>query len=651
MKCKQLIMAALLLGSALAFAAPESRFTDHGAPAPVSLARGSAATLDGTGKRVLLVWQTDIRKLLAIDIETGKARQFDLPDFPSPEGGGGSFGLLHSRKNRFYTQIGPWTAGLKPGTFYEFDPAKMEFTFRGPTTNTFAMSFHEDKDGVIWAALYPNSQLISFDPATAKLTDHGELNRESWNQYPRSGLARDKEGWVYVIIGYTKSQILAYNPADGTKRALLPESERATSKDDADSVGKIFLGKDGEVYGKTITPSGWKHYRLAGGKATELPGPPAVEPVPERAASRWADFTDFPDGSKITKLEVPFKRLTLQEKDGGERIIRFDYDAPGAKMGGVFNGPDGEIYGTTAYPRFVFRFDQACGKFFLHQDTNAGGHWNAWVARGKAIYGGFYPWGMIREIDTTRPWTRTECTELDKADYGRSVRSTPHIHRPNTLLLLNDGNRMILGGTPDYGHTGGGLTIFNAATGKSETIPHEKLLKNQSTVALANLPDGKVFGVTATTPGTGGKALAEAPEFYIFDPDRKEIVWHQVRPNVKGDISMIYDAVTGDDGKVYILDGKMAKLYTFDPVKREITGETGLQAFGNIAPTPGTGIMRNDVDGTMIILMEKALVKFNPADGKATKIADLPVTPYGSIAVTPERIYFGSGSHLWSYQR
>lgn len=649
---KRILCSALLGGLLWTASGTESRFTDHGAPAPVSLARGSAATLDADGKRVLLVWQTDIRKLLAIGLDGNPTRQFELPDFPVPSGGGGSFGLLHSRGGRFYTQVGPWTTGLRPGTFYEFDPRTMQFTRTVRTANTYAMSFHEDRDGIIWLALYPNAQLLSYDPKTGKMTDHGELNHESWYQYPRSGIARDRNGWVYFIIGYTRSQILAYHPATGVKRALLPESERAQSRDNADSVGKVFCGEDGEVYGRTVTTRGWKDFRLFNGEAIELAAPPQVKALPDRAATGWKDFLDFPDGSKITRLEVPFKRLTLQEKDGSSRQVHFSYDAPGAKMGGVFNGPNGEIYGTTAYPRFVFRFDPQSGKFFLHPDTNAGGHWNAWVTRGNSLYGGFYPWGMIREIDTTRPWARGANAPQTKGDYGRALRSSPHIHRPNTLLLLNDGNRMILGGTPDYGHTGGGLTFFDAATGKSETVPDTRLLPHQSTIALANLPDGKVFGVTSITPGTGGKALAEAPEFYILDPETRRIVHHQVRPHVKGDISMIYDAVTGKDGMVYLLDGKSTQFYRFNPATRSIDRKFDLTRYGTVAPTPGSGILRLDTDGKLYMLFAKAILRFDPTTENVEKVTDIPVPGvYGSMALTPERIYFGAGSHLWSYRR
>ena len=636
-----------------AVSSTDSRLTDHGVPAPVSLSRGSVATTDAEGKRILLILQSDIRKLLVVGIDSGVSRQFDLPEVPYAERGGGSFGFLYARNGVLYGHLGPWTTGRAAGMFYAFDPARMEFTFQGKTSDTYAMSFHEDQDGVIWAALYPNAQLISYDPKTRKMTDHGELNQESWYQYPRSGIARDRHGWVYVIIGYTRSQILAYNPADGTRRALLPEDRRAASRDDRNSVGKVFRGQDGEIYGKTITTDGWKYFHLNNGTAIELSGAPETEPIPERAANGgWTDFLEFPDGSRVVKLEVPFKRLTLQEKDGSTRQIHFTYDAPGAKMVGVFTGPGNEVYGTTAYPRFVFRFDRKNGRFFPHPETHAGGHWNAWTVRGNNIYGGFYPWGMIREIDVTRPWTRGEITGFEPADYGRSVRSTPHIHRPNTLLLLQDGDRMILGGTPDYGHTGGGLTIFNAATGASKTLSHEQLLPNQSTIALAALPDGKVFGVTGVAAGTGGQVLAKEPEFYIFDPDTEKIVFHQVRPHRPGDTSMVYDAVCGDDGLVYLLDGATGMLHVFDPEKRAIVRDFNLGAvYGEVAPASGTGIMRKDADHCLYLLFRRALVRFNPATGTHEKLADLPPGVVGSIALTPDAIYFGIGSHLWSWRR
>jgi hypothetical protein len=642
--------ALLLIGSAFGLRAetaknpPDARFTDHGAPAPVSLARGAAATLDGDGRRVLLVWQTDIGKLLSIDVETGAARQFAMPDFPP---GGGSFGVLQSRRGLWYTHAGPWA---KPGRLYEFDPKTMTFTFSFETKGTYAMAFHEDRDGVIWLALYPDAQLISYDPATRKVVDHGSLNSEKWPQYPRVGLARDAAGWIYTVIGFTRCQILGYNPATGERKAYIPESERGQAKNDAVSMGQVFLGEDGKAYARTVTTSGMKWYQLSGGEATALAQAPTVKPVPERAHGCWGQFPDFPDGSNVTKLDVPYKRLTVRDADGTERRLTFDYDAPGALMMNVFTGPGGEIYGSTAYPRFVFRFDPATGTYFLHPDTNAGGHWNSWVTRGDKLYGAFYPWGMIREIDTSRPWARGASADFEPADYGKSVKGDPHIHRPNVLLAHPDGIHLVMGGTPDYGHTGGGLLIWNLETNRTELLTHEQLIKHQNTVALAALPDGNLVGATSVSPGTGGERLASVPEIYIFDWKERKILWHQPLPEIKGNEFTSFDLLTGPDGLVYLLDGGSSALRVFDPARREMVRTIALGQYGKPAGSAGNGVMIRGDAGEFYLLFDKSLVKFDPVTGSHEKLADLPVTPRGSLALHDGRLYFASGSHLWSFR-
>ena len=115
---------------------------------------------------------------------------------------------------------------------------------------------------------------------------------------------------------------------------------------------------------------------------------------------------------------------------------------------------------------------------------------------------------------------------------------------------------------------------------------------------------------------------------------------------------MVYDAVCGDDGLVYLLDGATGMLHVFDPEKRAIVRDFNLGAvYGEVAPASGTGIMRKDADHCLYLLFRRALVRFNPATGTHEKLADLPPGVVGSIALTPDAIYFGVGSHLWSWRR
>ena len=99
-----------------AVSSTDSRLTDHGVPAPVSLSRGSVATTDAEGKRILLILQSDIRKLLVVGIDSGVSRQFDLPEVPYAERGGGSFGFLYARNGVLYGHLGPWTTGRAAGS-------------------------------------------------------------------------------------------------------------------------------------------------------------------------------------------------------------------------------------------------------------------------------------------------------------------------------------------------------------------------------------------------------------------------------------------------------------------------------------------------------------------------------------------------------
>ena len=178
-------------------------FYDHGVVSPFSTQRGIVATVDGNGRDVVLVWLFDHRGsygLLMIDAETGKTDEFTLPfsaDYAV-------FSSILSSKNKFYT--------LFNKNFVEFDPVKRAITFRKEINHNMAMGMTEDDKGVIWAATYPNSGLVSFNPETRDLKNWGFLyQKQPWSQYQPS-VAADKAGWIYFGIGNTASQIIAFNP-------------------------------------------------------------------------------------------------------------------------------------------------------------------------------------------------------------------------------------------------------------------------------------------------------------------------------------------------------------------------------------------------------------------------------------------------------
>ena len=187
-------------------------FRHHGVATPVSNHRGTVATVDGTGRNVVLVWLFDHRggyALLMIDAETGKSDQFPVPFSP---GGDCPYTSILSSANKFYTHFN--------SHFVEFDPVKRAFTFHHKTAPQMAMSMTEDDQGVLWSVTYPQSGIVSFDPETREFKDYdGHVYRQNWRQYPRS-VAADDTGWIYFGIGSTASQIIALDPESGTATPL-----------------------------------------------------------------------------------------------------------------------------------------------------------------------------------------------------------------------------------------------------------------------------------------------------------------------------------------------------------------------------------------------------------------------------------------------
>lgn len=60
--------------------------------------------------------------------------------------------------------------------------------------------------------------------------------------------------------------------------------------------------------------------------------------------------------------------------------------------------------------------------------------------------------------------------------------------------------------------------------------------------------------------------------------------------------------------------------------------------------------MIHGTGGKFFLLFDRSLVAFDPATGSHEKLADLPVEPRGSLALHDGRLYFASGSHLWSFR-
>ncbi len=615
-----------------AFAATEdlgNGFFHHGVATPVSNHRGTVATVDGEGRNVVLVWLFDHRggyALLLIDAETGKSEEFTMP---FPPGGDCPYASILSSGNKFYTHFN--------SHFVEFDPEKRAFTFFRRTSPQMAMGMTEDDNGVIWSVTYPNSGVVSFDPATREFKDYGHVHKENWRQYQRYVVA-DDTGWIYFGIGSTASHIIAFDPRTGKAKPMIPETERVKGS------GYVYRDVNGKVYGHSGGGAKDDWYELYNGEGKRIVEPKSIDKKPIITSSQSLFHREFPDGKRVKRCDLVNRVLVVEDPKTGEvNELAFDYTSEGAHIMGIAAAPDGTICGGTAFPMRFFSYNP---KTDAWTNRASYGQWNTVARQGDHFFVGGYGGGFLLEWDPVRDWVPTkkgkdECNPLFLTD------CTPPIHRPHDLLAHPDGKTLVLAGTPGYGYTGGGLLFWDRETRTRTLIEHRDILPEHSTMSLVALPNGKLMGGTTTSPGTGGEKKAEQAELYIMDMATKRIEWHEVVfPGVQG----YTDMCRAPNGVVYgVADRK--RFFVFDPVKREVVCEEDTAVgFGPTNSQQGPRVFVLSPDGKLYMLFVKGVARVDLATHAITMLAESPVSIGPGGDFLEGRIYFGSGSHVYSYE-
>jgi hypothetical protein len=602
-------------------------FAHHGVATPVSNHRGIVATKDGQGRDIALAWLMDHRgcyELLLVDAETGKAEEFAIT---APTGGDSPFASILSSGNKFYTHFG--------SHFYEFDPVERKFTFVHETAPQMSMGMTEDDNGVIWSASYPQSGVVSFNPKTREFKDYGHVYKQDWPQYQRY-MAADDKGWVYFGIGNTESQIIALDPATGKATPLLKDAERAHGN------ASVVRDMNGKVYGFSAGPSGvWME--LYEGQRKDLPKKPALKVKPYIAESQSLFYRQFPSGKLLKELDTVEKyMIVLDPKTKEEKRLTFDYTSEGAHIMGMCAAPDGSMCGGTAFPMRFFSY-QPKTDTWVNQAAFL--QFNTVARQGDRWYTGGYGGGFLLEWDPTQPWVNTV-----KGKTGNPLwlaDSEPDINRPHDLLAHPDGKTLVLAGTPGYGLTGGGLLFWDREKKQATIVKHAQIIPEHSTMSLAALDGGKLLGGSTIEPGTGGATKATLAELYIMDMATQRVEWHA--PLLK-DVRSYTDLCVGPNGLVYgFADWK--RFFVFSPKTRTIVYEKELsEDLGTTNSQQGPRTFVTAPDGTIYILLHKGIAKLNKRTLEIKMVAESPVPVGAGGDYLDGRIYFASGSHVYSWK-
>lgn len=603
-------------------------FMHHGVATPVSNHRGTVATVDGTGRNVALVWLFDHRggyALLMLDAATGESVEYPMP---FPPGGDCPYSSILSSRNRFYTHFN--------SHFVEFDPVKRAFTFQQESKPQMAMAMTEDDAGVIWSVTYPNSGLVSYNPATGEFTDYGYLNKENWAQYQRY-IAADDAGWIYFGIGNTNSQIVAFDPQSRQARAVVPEKERGKGN------AVVIRDLNGKVYGQARPSADSPWYELHKGQVTPIAKPEKIDAKPIISASQSLFHQAFPDGQRLKVCDTVEKVVVLENPaTKTAKRSTFTYTSEGAHIMGLASAADGTVCGGTAFPMRFFAYNPVTDQW---TNREAYGQWNTVCPYKERFYVGGYGHGFLLDWVPGAEWVQTE-KGADKSNPRYLADAAPDINRPHDLIVTQDGTTVVLAGTPGYGYTGGGLLFWDRAAGKGTLVKHGDLLPEHSTMSLAPLAGGLLAGGTTTAAGTGGEKKAKEAELYLLDLATKKIVWHAVLfPGAQS----YTDLCATPQGLVLgFVDGKT--FFAFDPTQRKLVCQTDTSAeFGPCVSHQGPRAFVRDGD-TIYVLFVNAIAKVDPQTFAFTLLAKPPVAIAAGGDVLNGRLYFAHGSHVYSYK-
>lgn len=604
-----------------------SPYVDLGRVANAQESRSCAMTRGSDGKWYLVILSSGF--VVSVNLHTAKSVFCPFPDgyFAYP------FGSMGSRTGKIYFGAG--------AMFYEFDPVSSSYTFTArinPTGDDTCecWSPFEAEDGTIWFGAYPVTHLMSFCPQTRELREHGVMAAD---QDYLSSVAGDRAGWIYCGMGTSAPTITAYHPATGQLRILARNTTPSYC-------GEVRLADDGNVYGALDGTSSGAPYapekqwhRLSDGQYLEAAS------APFRTFYHFTGFQaihcPYLPCPEILEQDLVEHVLTYRHPDTQEIItIPLDYDVAGAELSPITLGPDGKIYGTTNHPIQFFTCDPATdaitnyGRSPLAKHISGWGNICAYASQGKILAGAAYCGGMVVRIDTEAEI----CRKPDDVN-PHCEGAYPEILRPRAAASLPDEKTVAFGGFTIYGKAGGGLLLYDTVARSTHLIPNEKLLLGQSILSILPLDQNRLLCATSIEAPGGGKVSAQEAEVFLFDLEKEAVLCHFAPVAGTREIAHLKMAPSG------LIHGISCDgiFFTLDPADFRILNICDLSRHG-VPVRDGMALSEN---GTLYGLLTEGIFRLAPGSATPEFLSPPPCPITCGMALTENKLYFGSNSHLW----
>jgi len=392
---------------------------------------------------------------------------------------------------------------------------------------------------------------------------------------------------------------------------------------------------------------------LHGGQAVNVEGPAPHKPKPIVCGLQGLFHREFPSGKRLATIDMDTRELTVEDPGAGtKKTVPIFYTSEGSYLMGVAAAPNGTIAGE-AHAWVVY---DPISDTWSHGASPGQG--NSLAVQGDRFYLGTYTHGKLHEWNPALPWTGSKPKDEPGANPRLLTLGDPILYRPHCLLAHPDGKTVVMGGTPAYGYTGGGLLFWDRETETRLLLEHTDLLVDHCTMSLAALPGGNLLVGSGTRAGTGGEVRAKEAELYVLDMATKKIAWRAAPIPGAQEYS---EMRMGPDGLVYgLADFRVYEpslmdeeklFFVFDPVRRQIVyREETAPVFGSIHLQQGQRKIVMSPDGRVFLLFRKGIACADPGTHQLAWVAESPVSINAGGDWLDGRIYFAAGSHLYSFQ-
>ena len=558
--------------------------------------------------------------LLGVNTKTGKSQWYSLKKYGPPK----IQARLGVDKN-IYILCGRYVTH-----FIKFNPQSKKMTDLGiPAKKCFYfLDSLMTSDGKFVIGTYPETKLVWVDTNNGKIGASETIDSNIRNKYIVR-LKQAKSGIIYVSNGLNKKSVWSYNLKTGGKKYILTPELSAQN-----GYIKLYLGKDGNVYGRDTEK-----------KINFLCKPDGIKIVRGFSAKRKTAL--MVDKLKVLELDTNGNLLLFDRKAKKTIKIKTDFQPDAPLIYSICGGLNGKVWLGSFQPANIAFLKPAEDKIinFGHK-TRGTTQVYSMIETPEGLFAASYTTGSINLVNVNNP--------KKKSKLLISLSSKHKQERIFNLVQAEDG--MIYGPTmPVKGVLGGGIVRVNPKTLKCDFF--RNVIFEQSIRSISATSEGLILGASNTDGGTSAIPSQKEAVIFLWNPATQKVVWRG-KP-AKGETNYSRTCSLGDD-LFCIIAARKGRCIIFDVKKRKVVfnikiprvrGRKGLRLAGSAPARLGR---------KAYILRGDRLLEVNAETGELRTILKDSKVIYDKFHkaqhdthaewVSPEGIlYIGSASTLWKF--